>query len=322
MSGRNVAMREELAGHFFQPGKTGFAFSVICALLFLLPNASPASARPIKRTAEMVSTERSIILGRVTTYCEYSAYREPTPAGLRACISDQLASSTKLGTLGFSARDAISTCRGYVTGLRMLGSDEFVDTTDILACVNFSQRDAAFSQCVMNVTGSAYQANIFWKSDEAEAIESCFSGKIAHLRAPRVRYFSWENGKALAPYSTTARDITGSVRITKTTINFSGVSVPIQYIGPLNGQFGFDPDRSIEGGLYHLGRDPGALMFGNKLCGDDATATFVVISLSNAGWSNREKILIVDAFDQTADPAAPGEQGYCGGFGYEMPPTR
>lgn len=103
---------------------------------------------------------------------------------------------------------------------------------------------------------------------------------------PREHYV-WQEKRSFAPLSSTAISITGPIKLSgnpdfaskgsKMRITFDGkTTVALQSAGASYRQWDYGDAAMITAETYTFDRDPGPLRKGNRLCGEDTPATFIV----------------------------------------------
>ena len=76
-------------------------------------------------------------------------------------------------------RNLLSNCVGYITGLRGLGSMEYVSKLSLPSCLETKNSESLFNDCVRRVTGRVrYDNSIYWGSEQADGIAKCFNRSV------------------------------------------------------------------------------------------------------------------------------------------------
>ncbi|KIU29306.1 hypothetical protein SR41_04675 [Sphingomonas melonis] len=126
--------------------------------------------------------------------------------------------------------------------------------------------------------------------------------------------YVWENGKALQPLSSTARAITGPLRVTRQAISFGKRTVPAKVAQRVWRVWSPGGDKQT-GTIYSLASDPGTLLQGNTLCGGKDKAHWLVLWQTVSDFSGPSVDMAV--FSSIEMPTDGNSAGLCGTFSYE-----
>jgi hypothetical protein len=134
-----------------------------------------------------INVESHQLDGMIETFCADKAPYDVSPEKWRNCIKSETNAigdiSAMLEKLPKAETESLlSDCAGYVTGLRGLGSQEYVSRQPIARCVRMTTRAPQFSKCVKNVTGKPYQNDIFWRFEAAQKIADCFNEEASRFK--------------------------------------------------------------------------------------------------------------------------------------------
>lgn len=123
--------------------------------------------------------------GQIETYCSDVANYDSDPEKWRQCIDSETNAGKEIGKImegknSGDAQDLAANCVGYITGLRGLGSIEYVSQPPILGCLKVNNPKLLFDDCVRRITGKAPQDRIIhWGREQADSIADCFNQSVA-----------------------------------------------------------------------------------------------------------------------------------------------
>ena len=130
----------------------------------------------------------------------------------------------------------------------------------------------------------------------------------------------WAAGGTFQPLSNTAESVTGPLilegkRDGRITATFDAAKVDLVSAGIVTTRWNDTDERPVEGELFALSPDPGALRNGNTLCGADIPATHVVLFVDNP-QDISSRALVMDVFSGKDAPRDLSSEGLCGIYRY------
>lgn len=132
-----------------------------------------------------VNIEEGREVANIETHCSETASYDADPRKWRKCIDGEMSARLKIremldGKPVDDGRNLLSNCFGYITGLRSLGSMEYVSKVPLPACLKVKDPDLLFNDCVRRVTGKArHDSSIYWDREQAHDIADCFNRSAA-----------------------------------------------------------------------------------------------------------------------------------------------
>lgn len=102
------------------------------------------------------------------------------------------------------------------------------------------------------------------------------------LAQSAIEHHIWQDARSFAPYSRTAEAITGKIKLSgnkefatpgsKMTITFAnGKKAQLTSVGASYRNWSDANDKKLTAEIFKVEKDPGKLLNGNALCGDNAT---------------------------------------------------
>jgi hypothetical protein len=128
---------------------------------------------------------KSAELSEIEFYCsEFASFATHSPQWVK-CVSSETSALKKIKNIMNQKpleerQNLMSLCSGFTTGLRGLGSQEYVSNPPLLACMTAKNPTRLFNNCVRWITGKAPAGNVIhWGREQADTIAECFSQSIS-----------------------------------------------------------------------------------------------------------------------------------------------
>ncbi|RWK13561.1 MAG: hypothetical protein EOR41_31975 [Mesorhizobium sp.] len=148
------------------------------------------------------------------------------------------------------------------------------------------------------------------------------------LAQSATEHHVWQDKRKFEPYSSTAKSITGAIRLSgtpdfatpgsKMAMTFgNGKKVGLTSVGASWRQWDETDDKKATAEVFKLSRDPGALRNGNTLCGDPKSdSAQYVVFLERSTFGDSSPLLGMAVFGSKEVPHDINSQSLCGTFSY------
>lgn len=134
----------------------------------------------------------------------------------------------------------------------------------------------------------------------------------------------WQDARTFAPYSRTAEAITGKIKLSgnqefatpgsKMTITFAnGEKAQLTSVGASYRNWSDTNDKKLTAEIFKIAKDPGRLLNGNTLCGDNAK--FIVFAEDSSFGT---ALLSMAVFSSKTPPKDIASAGICATFNYTV----
>ncbi|MFS2327595.1 hypothetical protein U2P60_19655 [Brucella sp. H1_1004] len=139
-----------------------------------------------------------------------------------------------------------------------------------------------------------------------------------------IEHHVWQDARTFAPYSRTAEAITGKIKLSgnqefatpgsKMTITFAnGKKAQLTSVGASYRNWSDTNDKKLTAEIFKIAKDPGRLLNGNTLCGDNAK--FIVFAEDSSFGT---ALLSMAVFSSKTPPKDIASAGICATFNYTV----
>lgn len=144
------------------------------------------------------------------------------------------------------------------------------------------------------------------------------------LAQSAIEHHVWQDARSFAPYSRTAEAITGKIKLSgnkdfampgsKMTITFANSKkAQLTSVGASYRNWSDANDKKLTAEVFKVEKDPGKLLNGNTLCGDNAK--FIVFAEDGSFGT---ALLRMAVFSSPAPPKDIASAGLCATFNYTV----